>query len=256
MSWETGGGRSSWRRTIALVWARGVGCLLLGAAVLASSGCRDPAGGPSGSPELSIVSSPPTAVLHNEAYRYDLRVQGGGPERRYRAPVLPGWLVFDSVAASISGIATADNLGTHGVRLSVSDGARTVTQAFSITVSLREVHSGSWMGRFPYDWPHDGQPLSGPVCDVYSDAVTDDVKAAYLERAEAAVARLVSVMALDPSTEFVFPAGRTKIDVYVNRRHAEYGGGFAYHGGAIVLAPDHPTSGRTKGGAGIRSSTS
>jgi hypothetical protein len=47
-------------------------------------------------------------------------------------------------------------------------------------------------------------------------------------------------MELDPSSQFVFPAGRTKIDVYVNRRHTEYGGGFAYHGGAIVLAPDHP----------------
>jgi hypothetical protein len=78
------------------------------------------------------------------------------------------------------------------------------------------------------------------VCDVYSDAVTDDVKASYLERSEAAVARLVAVMELEPSSQFVFPTGRTKIDVYVNRRHTEYGGGFAYHGGAIVLAPDHP----------------
>jgi hypothetical protein len=190
--------------------------------------------------DLVITSVPVTTALHNEPYRYEVTIQGGGPSLRFTAPTLPGWLVFDTASHMLAGTATADNLGMHSVRISVSDSATTVSQDFVVTVSLQEAPAGSGSGRFPYDWPHDGRPLVGETCDVYSDAANDDVKAAYRGRCETAVATLVEIMELEPSSQFHFPEGRSKIDLFVNRLHTEYGGGFAYHGGAIVLAPDHP----------------
>jgi len=190
--------------------------------------------------QLSFTSTPATTALHNEEYRYPVSAQGGAAALRFSAPTLPDWLTFDTATHILSGTATADRFGEHSVVLSVSDAVATATQSFTVTVSLHEVPGGSWVGHFPYDWPHDGHPLVGATCDVYSDAVDDNVKAAYLARAEADIAELVAAMEMEPATQFHFPPGRSKIDLYVNRLHTEYGGGFTYHGGAIVLAPDHP----------------
>jgi hypothetical protein len=80
----------------------------------------------------------------------------------------------------------------------------------------------------------------GEYVDLYSDASSDSVKSIMHERAVNAFADVKSLMGIQDHAIFTFPPGRTKVDVYANRLNTEYYGGFAYYGGAIVLAYDHP----------------
>lgn len=206
-----------------------------------AGGCRDGGvSGPEGPGRLRFSSEPISHVHHNDTYGYSPTVEGGAGPLTFRAEQVPSWLEFDAESHGLSGEPTADHLGTHAVRITVSDSMRTVSQSFSIEVSLRQVGSGSWVGSFPHPWAHDGVPVIGEEVDLYSDASSDEVKLAMHERAQAAFTEIKSLMSIEDHSVFFFPAGRSKVDIYANRLNPEYFGGFAYHGGAIVLSYDHP----------------
>lgn len=208
--------------------------------VLSAVGCVDGINDPTESGHLRFTSVPVTEVLHNDVYSYSFSAVGEGGPLVFQPTTLPQWLAFDSESRTLSGTATGDNLGSFPVALRVSDGTETAVQSFTIQVELKQVHTGSWRGHFPYDWPHDGSPIIGEYCDLYSDASGEDVKQAMLDRSEAILAEIKELMNIDDHSVFTFPPGRTKVDIYANRFNMEFYGGFAYQGGAIVMSYENP----------------
>jgi len=218
-------------------YSHGIVWLLL---AFVAPACDGGASGPEDPNGLRFSSQPPTHALHNETFAYTVSAQGGIGPLTFHGDQVPAWLAFDPDTRTLSGEPTADHLGSHTVRLSVSDSVSTASQTFSIEVALRQVWTGSWVGRFPHPWAHDGEPVIGAEIDLCSYASSDQVKLAMHERARDAFTKVRNLMALDEAFVFRFPPGRSKVDIYVNRLNTEYFGGFAYHGGAIVIAYDHP----------------
>ena len=189
---------------------------------------------------LYFTSTPVTSVFHNDAYFYKILAKGRTQKLTFQSVVLPAWLEFDCDSQTLFGTATADNLGSHRVKISVSDQSETRYQDFAIKVELRKVSGGSWTTHTPYHWTHDGKPLIGENCIIYSDAAIDDSKLFISERAENSFTNLKDLLQIDNNNIFVFPSGTNKLDFYANRFNLEYQGGFAYYGGALVISPDSP----------------
>jgi hypothetical protein len=99
---------------------------------------------------------------------------------------------------------------------------------------------GSWTSHTPYQWTHDGKPLVGKNCIIYSDAAKEEAKLFISEKAEFSFTNLKDLLQVDDNNIFVFPSGTNKLDFYANRFNLEYQGGFAYYGGALVISPDSP----------------
>jgi hypothetical protein len=189
---------------------------------------------------LYFTSTPATSVFHNDAYFYKISAKGRTQVLTFNPVILPGWLQFKCDSQTLSGTATADNLGSHHVRISVSDKFETVNQDFDIKVELRKVGGGSWTIQTPYHWTHDGKPLAGENCIVYSDAAKDEAKLFISDKAENSFRELKELLQINNNDIFVFPSGTHKLDFYANRFNLEYQGGFAYYGGALVISPDSP----------------
>ena len=84
-----------------------------------------------------FTSTPPTSAVEDAGYSYtaaasDIDV---GDNLTYAAPTLPGWLSFDISTQILSGTPLNDDVGTHEVVLTVTDGVEIVEQSFSISVS-------------------------------------------------------------------------------------------------------------------------
>ena len=156
---------------------------------------------------LYFTSTPVTCVFHNDAYLYKILATGRTQTLTFRSVVLPGWLEFNCDSQTLTGTATADNLGS--------------------------THT-------PYHWTHDGKPLTGDNCIVCSDAAKDDSKLFISEKAENSFLNLKDLLQIDNNNIFVFPSGTNKLDFYANRFKLEYQGGFAYYGGSLVISPDSP----------------
>jgi len=81
------------------------------------------------------TSTPITSVLQNAAYIYTATaVDIDGDQLHYRAPIIPGWLNFDTTTHVLSGIPTNANVGDNTVTLRINDGTVNVDQTFTITV--------------------------------------------------------------------------------------------------------------------------
>jgi hypothetical protein len=189
---------------------------------------------------LSFISIPVTNVFHNDTYFYKISAKGRTETLTFQSVVLPDWLEFDCDSQTLSGIATADNLGSHHIKICVSDQIETRDQDFDIKVELRKVAGGSWTAHTPYQWTHDGKPLIGVNCIVYSDAAKDESKLFIREKAENSFRELKELLQINNNDILIFPPGTDKIDFYANRFNLEYQGGFAYYGGALVISPDSP----------------
>ncbi len=83
----------------------------------------------------SVTSFPALAVPEDVAYSYTITATDpDGNPLTFAAPTLPSWLVF-TAPATISGTPTQDDVGAHGVTMTVADGiAGAVSQSFQITV--------------------------------------------------------------------------------------------------------------------------
>lgn len=90
---------------------------------------------PANSPPV-ITTVPVTQVNEGQAYSYDVNAtDADGNTLAYSITGNPGWLVINSTTGLITGTAptvTADT--NYSVTVSVTDGAATVTQAYTITV--------------------------------------------------------------------------------------------------------------------------
>ncbi len=83
-----------------------------------------------------ITSTPPTVVNEDQAYSYTLTATDvdAGDTLTLSATSLPAWLSFDPATGLLSGTPTANEIGSHAVVLSVTDGTATVNQSFTVTV--------------------------------------------------------------------------------------------------------------------------
>ncbi|GEM_PF-2503138 len=203
-------------------------------------GCQWINKGESNESLLYFTSTPAISVYHNDLYTYKIKAKGRISSLTYNPLVVPKWLEFDCDSLKLFGTATADNLGTHRVIISVSDQSETMYQDFNIRVVLRKVSGGSWTSHTPYQWTHDGKPLVGKNCIIYSDAAKEEAKLFISEKAEFSFTNLKDLLQIDDNNIFVFPPGTNKLDFYANRFNLEYQGGFAYYGGALVISPDSP----------------
>ncbi len=83
----------------------------------------------------NFTSTPVTSVKQGVAYTYTVSaIDVDGDAMTYSAPVLPGWLAFNSSTHVLNATPGIDNLGVHNVTLRVSDGTLSADQSFKINV--------------------------------------------------------------------------------------------------------------------------
>ena len=83
----------------------------------------------------TFISSPVTSVKQGVAYTYAVSaIDVDGDAVTYSAPVLPGWLTFNSSTHVLNATPGINNLGVHDVTLRVSDGTLSADQSFKINV--------------------------------------------------------------------------------------------------------------------------
>jgi VCBS repeat-containing protein len=106
-----------------------------------------------------ITNAAPTTATEGVTYRYTLTASDpDGTTPTITAPTLPSWLAF-TAPATISGTPADDDVGTHDVTMSVSDGvAAAVTSRFRITVrgvdnppSIRSIPEQTATENSPFD---------------------------------------------------------------------------------------------------------
>ena len=82
-----------------------------------------------------FTSSPLTSVKQGVGYSYTVAaVDGDGDAVTFSAPVLPGWLNFNSSTHVLSATPGIENLGNHSITIRVSDGTLSSDQSFTLTV--------------------------------------------------------------------------------------------------------------------------
>ncbi|UCH61798.1 MAG: hypothetical protein JSU77_08275 [Fidelibacterota bacterium] len=102
-----------------------------------------------------------------------------------------------------------------------------------------QTEKGSWAIYTPYDWTHDGQPYQSIYCTIYSDAASDEMKQQLGEIADEKFSRILELFNFDKVSDFIYPPDYSKIEIYINRNHAE-NINWAYWGGFIftIRSPD------------------
>ena len=92
---------------------------------------------------------------------------------------------------------------------------------------------GSWAIYTPYDWTHDGNPHQSIYCSIYSDAASDELKQQLGEIADESFSQILELFNFNNVSDFIYPPGYSKIEIYINRNHTEninwaYWGGFIF----------------------------
>lgn len=80
---------------------------------------------------------------------------------------------------------------------------------------------GSWCIYSPLQWTHDGQPLTGTLCKVYSDGASISLKAQCLDFAERMFGEIRTFFRIDEDHALVLPPENDRINVYINTAHEE-----------------------------------
>ena len=96
-----------------------------------------------------------------------------------------------------------------------------------------EKEKGSWAKYTPYDWPHDGKPYESAYCTIYSDAAGAEMKQQLAEIADERFSLILKLFDFVNVSDFRYPPGYSKIEIYINRNHPEninwaYWGGFIF----------------------------
>jgi hypothetical protein len=93
--------------------------------------------------------------------------------------------------------------------------------------------TGSWVRYTPFKWSHDGRPYESTYVTVYSDAASDAMKRQLAEIADERFSRIMALFDFDAVSDFIYPPGYSKLEIYINRNHSEninwaYWGGFIF----------------------------
>ena len=90
-----------------------------------------------------------------------------------------------------------------------------------IAPSQKEPDQGSWLLYSQIDWTHDGAPLSGEYCKVYSDQASTQLKLQCLEFADKMFKEILSGFGVKDAGELILPMENDWINVYINVAHPE-----------------------------------
>ncbi len=107
---------------------------------------------------------------------------------------------------------------------------------------IPEPEIGSWTVYTPYNWAHDGQPYRTAYCMVYSDAASDDMKRQMGELADERFRQIMHLFNFQNVSDFIYPPGCSKIEIYINRNHSE-NIAWAYWNGFIITIRSSDISG-------------
>ena len=84
-----------------------------------------------------------------------------------------------------------------------------------------EKEEGSWLKYSTIDWTHDGNPISGTYCKIYSDGASQTLKLQCLEFADIMFEDILNQFSFDNFGDFKLPPENDKINVYINTEHAD-----------------------------------
>ena len=98
---------------------------------------------------------------------------------------------------------------------------------------IPQSEQGLWTIYTPYNWAHDGQPYSSIYCIVYSDEASYEMKQQMAEIADERFRQIMQLFNFNNLSDFRYPPGNNKIEIYINRNHSE-NIAWAYWGGFII----------------------
>jgi len=102
------------------------------------------------------------------------------------------------------------------------------------------LQSAPWVEHSGFDWSHDGQLIVTPHFVIYSDAASEEERRKLALGLEIFLARLTGLLRIDSTHSAWWPDTSSRFAVYLNRTHPEVPGGYAFHGGMILVSPDAP----------------
>jgi hypothetical protein len=105
-----------------------------------------------------------------------------------------------------------------------------------------QVEKGSWAIYTPYDWIHDGKPYQSLYCSIYSDSASETMKKQMAEIADESFNLILQSFNFQNISDFIYPPGSNKIEIYLNINHAE-NINWAYWGGFIITIRSSNISG-------------
>jgi hypothetical protein len=82
-------------------------------------------------------------------------------------------------------------------------------------IAQRDTLPGSWVTWSPYKWDHDGYPLTGKYCKLYSDRVMREKRPELLEFCENTFARIMKEFQFTEDNLFSFPPGYSNIHIFL-----------------------------------------
>jgi hypothetical protein len=98
--------------------------------------------------------------------------------------------------------------------------------------------TGLWTKKTPFDWTHDGDPLITPHFIIYSDKASWQEREKLSRGLEIFLKELTDFLEINPDSASWYPNELRRIVVYLNKTHPEVKGGYAFHGGMILISPD------------------
>jgi hypothetical protein len=107
---------------------------------------------------------------------------------------------------------------------------------------IPEPEIGSWTIYTPYNWAHDGQLCRGTYCTVYSDEASEEMKQQMAEIADERFIQIMRFFDFHNVSDFIYPPGYSKIEIYINRNHPE-NIAWAYWNGFIITIRSSTISG-------------
>ncbi len=126
-----------------------------------------------------ITSAPRTSVEQGASYSYTLMASDpDGDALAFGAPTLPAWLAFQP-PATIAGTPSQADVGSHPVRMTVTDGlSPPIVQDFSIVVGA--VDNAPRVASIPAQTATEGEPFTFEVAPFVSDPDTPVTQLRYL----------------------------------------------------------------------------
>ncbi|MDH5385632.1 MAG: hypothetical protein OEY18_13070 [Candidatus Aminicenantes bacterium] len=98
---------------------------------------------------------------------------------------------------------------------------------------IPQTEDGAWTIYTPFDWTHDGQPYNSVYCTVYSDDASYEMKRQMGQLADEKFNRILQLFNFDDLSDFRYPPGYSRIEIYINRNHPETIA-YAYWNGFII----------------------
>jgi len=118
------------------------------------------------------------------------------------------------------------------VIIRVSNNTSSIIQSFNIEVSLN-TDGEAWSVYTPFKWTHNGKPYNSEHCIVYTDAASYELKTQVRNIADENFIEILQTFNFNNFTDFRYPPGNHKIEIYINRFHDE-NINWAYWGGFII----------------------